>query len=743
MGIRLLIDKMIGRAKRLSMMSPHRAATSAIRSHRGCLLTWASIISFATPATSVALGGAEDFHRLAQYTEVVSNGDETDGRVLIRIGKHTFFDEGRKSPQLAGLYLVASHEGRVLLQFHYNTLTTPGASEGLARDIEALPAGALVIVAAKGNALRRFDRRGQSALRAIGAAKGLIKQKRGSSYLCIGMKALSPGQAIERIGRQQQQFVGNKSGQAINLVFPMPVEPQLSVEPGMHEGVFIGKTEVIYYIPKYFDPQTARYLFGIHGAGDWHRGGALNRIAQFRHVADIENLVIVAPSFDCLVNWLVDPKADLDNNAKFKDRRIIKDWHLTGFQRLLNKNNQHRSDLKLIEVFEFLKKHLMQREKFHLYGHSGGGQFVNRFMLFHPELLEKVALSAAGTFTFPRRDKDYPWGLRMNNLEAHFGAQIEADDLRLSKSEWNAKINRLLDLRVFIIVGQKDTSPDKPGRLKEIGWQGRNHLEKARNYFAAMRSEHEHQKKLGNRSQDDPFRFELHELPGVGHASGEGADKAIELLFPVKPKRKDHVFGLAFENNEIQNTTANSRIESDNPPSITNGYASFVGRRKQYLRADLTQESDLLGCTEMTIRLRVRIDPDQRRHRFARIIQTSDNKALGTGLMVSEQGIVGWVQTTSPAKTLVGNKRRKGRSGDVKSKQPIDDGQWHDVALTYTGQRVKLYIDGKLHDQTDWKGQLINFDHLNIGYVKSNGFHYDGDLDEIQIFGRMEAPGEL
>ena len=211
----------------------------------------------------------------------------------------------------------------------------------------------------------------------------------------------------------------------------------------------------------------------------------------------------------------------------------------------------------------------------------------------------------------------------------------------------------------------------------------------------------------------------------------------------MKPKRKDHVFGLAFENNEIQNTTANSRIESDNPPSITNGYASFVGRRKQYLRADLTQESDLLGCTEMTIRLRVRMDPNQRRHRFARIIQTSDNKALGTGLMVSEQRIVGWVQTTSPTKTLVGNKRRKGRSGDVKSQQPIDDGQWHDVALSYTGKRVELYIDGKLHDQTDWTGQLINFDLLNIGYVKSNGFHYDGDLDEIQIFGRMDSFGEM
>ena len=127
------------------------------------------------------------------------------------------------------------------------------------------------------------------------------------------------------------------------------------------------------------------------------------------------------------------------------------------------------------------------------------------------------------------------------------------------------------------------------------------------------------------------------------------------------------------------------------------------------------------------------MDPDRRRHRFARIIQTSDDKDSGTGIMVNERRIVGWVQTTSPAETLVGKKLRKGRSGEVRSRAPIDNGDWHDVVLSYTGQRVELYIDGILDSQTNWAGRLINCDRLNIGYVKSNGFHYDGDLGEIQI----------
>ncbi|MHC4090733.1 MAG: LamG-like jellyroll fold domain-containing protein [Planctomycetota bacterium] len=704
-------------------------------------LAWPVVSLLVATAGGTELGSEDGFHRLVHYVEAVSAGHGSGDRVFIRVGDHVFFDESKEGPQLAGLYLVAINQDHVLQQFHYNTLTTPGACEGLARDVKDLPNGTLVVVAAKDKAVRRFDKSGQQALISIGARQGLLNQNRRASYLCIGMKGLAPGDAIERIGVEKQRFVGKKAERHLKLVFPKNVEPKLSKEPGLHEGLKIGHTEAIYYIPEHFASETAEYLVAIHGAGDWHRPGALNRIAQFRHIADIENLVIIAPSFECLLNWPVNRKIHMDKNGQFIDRRIIKDWHLVGFQRLLNKNNHHRSDLKLIEIFEFFKKHLMHRERFHLYGHSGGGQFVHRFATFHPELVDKIAFSAAGTFTFPRRDKDYPWGIRMTNLEAWFGQQIEADDLRLSESKMNEKLNRLLDLRVFIIVGQEDTEVAGPRRLQEIGWQGRNHIEMARNYTDAMRREHEYQKKIGNRPMSDPFRFELHELPGVGHDSAAGADKAIELLFPPRPKSKGKVLEIDFRNPEPKDSSGrNNRIETPVAPTIQGGHASFSGRKKQHLRVDLNEESDLRGCTEMTVRVKVRMDPNRRRHRFARILQTNDNKTLGTCLMVHEHRVVGWIQTASPSKTKAGNKQRKGQSPEVKSRTPVDDGKWHDVMLTYTGQAVKLYIDGRLHDQTDWTGRLINFDRINIGYVRSNGFHYDGDMDEILVHGRSLSP---
>jgi len=73
----------------------------------------------------------------------------------------------------------------------------------------------------------------------------------------------------------------------------------------------------------------------------------------------------------------------------------------------------------------------------------------------------------------------------------------------------------------------------------------------------------------------------------------------------------------------------------------------------------------------------------------------------------------------------------------------IDDGQWHDVVLTYTGSQVKLFIDGQLQLEIEWSGAIIGGDEINIGYVKSNGFHFDGEIDEIEILGHSILPSKI
>ncbi len=510
-------------------------------------------------------------------------------------------------------------------------------------------------------------------------------------------------------------------------------EPKFNAASGIHEGLKIGEMEVIYYIPKYFDPNSAEYLFGIHGAGPWHRPGAMNRIHQFRNIADIENLVVIAPAFDRILNWPLGKEG-------LKEKGIVKDTYLCDFINLVNKRNEHRTDLKLIETFEFFNKHLMKREKFHLYGHSGGGQFVSRFIIFYPELLNKVGISSPGSFVFPRRDINYPYGLKLDSFEKTFGSQIKADDLKLTDSELDRKLNQVLDLKLFIIAGEDDTWIDN---RPERSWQGKHRFERAQNFYKIMKEEDQRLKTKGIRSKDKPFQFKLHTMPGVGHNSNVAAANAAELLFPTKKKTKDRLLGIDFSRGILDRSGNRNRVKSRSKPNIARGRAAFTACKGHYLHADLNQSSSIVGCTEMAIRVKVRMWPNPRRHSAARIIQTCDNHWHGSAITVFETNrISAWIQTTSSKATIPAKDKKPiiGRSPALISHAKIDDGQWHEVVLTYTGLRVKLSIDGLLQAETEWTGAIIGGDQINIGYVKSNGFHFDGEIAKIEIYGHNILP---
>ncbi len=505
-------------------------------------------------------------------------------------------------------------------------------------------------------------------------------------------------------------------------------KPTIDATPGIHEGLKIGEMEVIYYIPKYFDPNTAEYLFGIHGAGGWHRPGAMNRIHQFRNIAEVENLVVIAPAFDCILNRPLGKEG-------LKEKGIVKDTYLGDFINLVNKRNEHRTDLKLIETFEFFNKHLMKREKFHLYGHSGGGQFVSRFIIFYPELLDKVGISSPGSFVFPRRDTNYPYGIKLDSLEKRFGPQIKADDLKLTDSELEQKLSQMLDLKLFIIAGENDTWIDN---RPERSWQGKHRFERAQNFYKIMKEEDQRLKTKGIRPKDKPFQFKLHTMHGVGHNSNAAAANAAELFFPAKKKTKGQLLCVDFSKSRIDRSGNRNKLKSRARPKISQGRALFVSRKHQYIRCDLNQPSSLVGCTEMTIRVKIKMLPNTRRHRAARIIQTCDNHWHGSAITVHETNrITAWIQTTSPKATIPAKDKKPiiGRSPVLISNAKIDDGQWHDVVLTYTGSLVKLFIDGLLQAETEWTGAIIGGDQINIGYVKSNGFHFDGEIAKIEVYG--------
>ena len=92
-------------------------------------------------AISISNKYLEKLEMYAKYAEVVSAGFNNGSSVLIRIGGRTFYDYRGPRVGLAGLYVVALYENKVLLRYHYNTYFLGGASLGFAHDIAKLPYG--------------------------------------------------------------------------------------------------------------------------------------------------------------------------------------------------------------------------------------------------------------------------------------------------------------------------------------------------------------------------------------------------------------------------------------------------------------------------------------------------------------------------------------------------------------------------------------------------------------------------
>ncbi|WP_461491840.1 PQQ-dependent sugar dehydrogenase [Pontibacter sp. HJ8] len=78
----------------------------------------------------------------------------------------------------------------------------------------------------------------------------------------------------------------------------------------------------------------------------------------------------------------------------------------------------------------------------------------------------------------------------------------------------------------------------------------------------------------------------------------------------------------------------------------------------------------------------------------------------------------------------------------------VNDGKWHQVVAMRDGSNKKsrLYIDGALVDEAEYSYER-GFEGtvpVNIGYMKlDNGYHYNGDLDELKLFNRALTPQEV
>jgi len=279
-----------------------------------------------------------------------------------------------------------------------------------------------------------------------------------------------------------------------------PLAPGL--RPGTNEFVFLdrynGKSREIrvwYYRP----PPSAeepRILFVIHGVNrnpDKYRD-------DWRGIAAANNVLLLVPDFS--EEMFPGGRAFSTGNMFLRDGRPIgrAEWSFSVLERLFD----HVTSMNESSI-----------ETYDLYGHSAGGQFVHRFVMFMTDArFEKAVAANAGWYTVPDQKIAFPYGVSAGRLPM--------EDL-----------GKALGRRLTVLLGENDTNPNDSdlNNRAEARAQGRHRLERGLNFFEAA--------KRRAASMGVELRWSLKTVPGVGHSNRGMSRTAAAVLYPSEAHATD------------------------------------------------------------------------------------------------------------------------------------------------------------------------------------------------------------
>jgi pimeloyl-ACP methyl ester carboxylesterase len=180
-----------------------------------------------------------------------------------------------------------------------------------------------------------------------------------------------------------------------------------------------------------------------------------------------------------------------------------------------------RADLGLLGLLDALAAEGLATRRFALFGFSGGAQFAHRFAWLYPHRITRLAVAAAGWYTFPD-NAAFPYGLGPKGRERlDFGANCRAN------------LADFLALPIDVIVGSLDNVVDDNTRSGPAidAQQGTDRLTRARRWTAALR------RAVGAPAHEPTVT--LHVLEGCGHTFRQCIEQGdLARIVLSKPARK-------------------------------------------------------------------------------------------------------------------------------------------------------------------------------------------------------------
>jgi pimeloyl-ACP methyl ester carboxylesterase len=239
------------------------------------------------------------------------------------------------------------------------------------------------------------------------------------------------------------------------------------------------------YVPSNCRPNSPVFI-AVHGI----QGDALGMAHSFVPLAERMGCVLIAPLFS---------------------REIYFDY-----MRLACDGRGLRPDTALGAILE--EVHTLTgvtTSRYHMFGFSGGAQFVHRYLMAWPGRVERAVLASPGWFTFPDITTPFPHGLR----------QIDAlPDLQF-------KLPELLSVPVSVLVGEHDVVRDKTFMKSERldHGQGINRMERAKRWVRHMSA--------AAHAYNLDARYDFQVLPGARHSfehcmnEGDMGKMVFDFLF--------------------------------------------------------------------------------------------------------------------------------------------------------------------------------------------------------------------
>ena len=207
--------------------------------------------------------------------------------------------------------------------------------------------------------------------------------------------------------------------------------------------------------------------------------------------------MVFAPEFNSV---------DFPGGSSYIIGNVYQDGNFPTAQTL---NNESIWTFSMIEpLFDFIKANSgSDANTYNMFGHSGGGQFVHRFVLLKPNArFDKAIAANSGWYTVPDGVASFPYGI-MNCPIATISP------------------NNYFSRKLFITVGSLDNNGSDPSLRHNPAsdLQGLNRLDRANYFFSRSQ--------IYANFNNATFNWQFRTVPNSGHDAVLMSNNAVSLLF--------------------------------------------------------------------------------------------------------------------------------------------------------------------------------------------------------------------